>query len=1182
MTAAYPYREIIELASTGISRAKVGYLCGCGEVKVKDVLERAAAVGLAWPVPPELTDAEIERLVGPLEDVRRFAPDFEWLEAKIGHALNEEDAESAYDIYVSSAVAAGEEPYVASTFSAKLRDWVVSRHPKPTMLVNWHAAESAQIDWAGRSLTLYGPRGGQTPVYLFVATLPYSCYTFVRASLDMGMQSWLEHNVAMLEFFGGAPLFAAIDNLACGVTFKGSERVINQHYAEFAEHYGMAVLPARVKVPTDKGQVEGHVKIMANGIVGVLESMRFTSIEQLNEAVTKLVAIYNDRPLAYAHGRSRRQIFLAEEASELQPLPVVPFEAATWSKRSVADDAVVRVRGNFYGVPAQYAGMKVEARVSAGEVRIFTQGRRQCIACHKRREDGAETFEGLAGVRPERFMPLDEWAEAFGHPLLMAQWDAEANAPMGIHDVVCRSKKEVSWRCLECGFSWSEAVCNRTQRSFDECPVCSGTELVEGVNDLATTHPEIAAEWSDRNPMPASRVFPDFRMRFWWRGRCGHEWRESPAMRTGSAVGALCPYCSGRDGMAGVNDVASLAPELAVLWHPTKNRNRKPETTSVCSYREVYLWNGALSHIWRQSPRSWLAAHGMEGVLEPFDLMVREARETDEADRREDEDRGHASSRWNRFVTASELRVSFQRFCEEFGHDDLLAEWDAERNGDLKPEDVTRASTRIVWWRGTCGHAWQESVRSRVFGKGTCPKCAVRAVEPGYNDVKCLEAGLPRMWHPVKNGSLVPEEVSDRSATKVWWQCPTCGFDWRETLRLTHYMARKCPACEGRRRRGFLVPKLNALAAVRPDLAAQWHPTLNGDLDVSEAYKGSRKVVWWLGPCGHAWRESIACRVDRHDLSCPYCANRRVLSGINDIASVHPELAAQWHQSKNGALLPSQVRFNSTKAVWGKGPCGHEWDSTPERRHRGEECPICANRRVLEGFNDLASQRPDIAAQWHPTLNGNLQPKDVTTGSGKNIWWICDGGHAWQRHVANRTSDKDVGCPYCHGTMVLAGFNDLATTHRKIARQFHPTKNGELKASDVMAKNTGKVWWKCRQGHEWQASPRSRTQDAKHDPGCPYCANRKAWPGDNDLGTVAPDIAALWHPHMNRKITPRDVTAHSGKVVWWKGSTCGHSFKMKVSQRAKASSGYCPICAGRLKPERQIKGLRAEESLEGG
>ena len=83
MTAAYPYREIIELASTGISRAKVGYLCGCGEVKVKDVLERAAAVGLAWPVPPELTDAEIERLVGPLEDVRRFAPDFEWLEAKM-------------------------------------------------------------------------------------------------------------------------------------------------------------------------------------------------------------------------------------------------------------------------------------------------------------------------------------------------------------------------------------------------------------------------------------------------------------------------------------------------------------------------------------------------------------------------------------------------------------------------------------------------------------------------------------------------------------------------------------------------------------------------------------------------------------------------------------------------------------------------------------------------------------------------------------------------------------------------------------------------------------------------------------------------------------------------------------------------------------------------------------------
>ena len=135
----------------------------------------------------------------------------------------------------------------------------------------------------------------------------------------------------------------------------------------------------------------------------------------------------------------------------------------------------------------------------------------------------------------------------------------------------------------------------------------------------------------------------------------------------------------------------------------------------------------------------------------------------------------------------------------------------------------------------------------------------------------------------------------------------------------------------------------------------------------------------------------------------------------------------------------------------------------------------------------------------------------------------------------------------------------------------HLPDKEDLDVSEAYKGSRKVVWWLGSCGHAWRESIACRVD--RHDLNCPYCANRRAWRGYNDLETVAPDIAALWHPHMNRKITPRDVTAHSSKVVWWKGPGCGHIFKMKVSQRAKASAGCCPICAGRLKPERQIKGL---------
>ena len=128
----------------------------------------------------------------------------------------------------------------------------------------------------------------------------------------------------------------------------------------------------------------------------------------------------------------------------------------------------------------------------------------------------------------------------------------------------------------------------------------------------------------------------------------------------------------------------------------------------------------------------------------------------------------------------AELNVSFEEWCLRFGHADLLAQWDEERNGSLKPSDVSRCDPARVWWRGECGHSWQLSVRTRAFSDAGCPCCGRRLTLEGFNSAECLDCGHLAPWHPTKNGDLRPSQVSDRTAKRIRLQCPTCGYEWRE------------------------------------------------------------------------------------------------------------------------------------------------------------------------------------------------------------------------------------------------------------------------------------------------------------------------------------------------------------------------------------------------------------------
>ena len=427
-----------------------------------------------------------------------------------------------------------------------------------------------------------------------------------------------------------------------------------------------------------------------------------------------------------------------------------------------------------------------------------------------------------------------------------------------------------------------------------------------------------------------------------------------------------------------------------------------------------------------------------------------------------------------------------------------------------------------------------------------------------------------RLWHPTKNGDLKPSQVSDRTAKRIWLQCSTCGYEWRESLRGTRKESRKCSSCHGGRGH-YLAKGSNDLGSKRPDVARQLDPDLNGGLRVEGLHAHAGAMMWWRGSCGHVWREKVSMRSMRVDDSCPYCKNRKLLRGFNDLATVHPELAAEWDFGRNGDLGPDGVRFNATKQVWWRGGCGHEWQMSPRQRAvEGLGCPYCSGHRVLAGFNDLASQHPELLAEWDWGLNGDLGPDGVVSGSARRVWWRCGHGHAWRISAYNRTGGADRGCPYCGDRKVLKGYNDLRTTHPKIAREWNKERNGDLKPTNVIANSNKRVWWKCKEGHEWSGLIVNRARKGKADPGCPYCSGRKVLAGYNDLATTHPDIAAMWHPRMNKRLKPTGVQAISRKLAWWRGE-CGHVYQMAVRDRARAKPGYCPYCSGRKRPERPIR-----------
>lgn len=395
-------------------------------------------------------------------------------------------------------------------------------------------------------------------------------------------------------------------------------------------------------------------------------------------------------------------------------------------------------------------------------------------------------------------------------------------------------------------------------------------------------------------------------------------------------------------------------------------------------------------------------------------------------------------------------------------------------------------------------------------------------------------------WHP--DNALSPDKVARSSNKKVIWLCDKDSDHVWEASPNGRFKANGkvygCPYCSGI----YVSQGINDLASQFPHLALQW--SVRNKLTPSEVHAFSNKTFWWEGVCGHEWDAPVIAR-SRQNNGCPYCSGHRVLKGFNDLSTSRKDLAKEWADDRDVLTVSAG---SSYRARW-KGMCGHEWVSSVVSRSAGEGCPYCSGRRVLKGFNDLASQHPVLAEMWHPS--NSKRADEVSSGSGYLATWVCGEGHETKARVIEKVA-ASTKCPVCEGTVTVLGVTDFATKHPEIASQW---VSGSKKPSEVRPMSSAKAIWRCADGHEWEAPFHRRS--AGH--GCPYCAGQRAVTGVNDLASRFPDLVSEWHE--DNGIDPALVAASSSVVYKW---VCGvgHIWSVSPNQRTSHKEGItgCPSC----------------------
>jgi transposase len=411
-------REVLRLKwELERSSRSISETCGIARSTVGEYLRRAEDAGLSWPLPEGLSDAQLESKLFPppvtIPSDQRPLPDWDWVHREL--------ARKSVTLFLLWQEYKERHPtgYQYSRFCELYRQW---RGKLDVTLRQEHkAGEKLFVDYAGQTVPVVERSTGELrEAQVFVAVLGASSYTFAEATWSQALPDWIGSHVRALEFLGGCPEILVPDNLRSAVSKAHRyEPDLNPTYQDFAQHYAVAVVPARARKPRDKAKAEAGVLLVERWILARLRNRTFFSLAELNQAIRELLTELNDRPFKKLPG-SRRSLFEQLDRPALRMLPASRYEFAEWRKARVAPNCHVEVERHYYSAPYALAGHQLDVRLTAHTMELFHGGER--VASHPR----GHQPHGYTTVNAH--MPAAHQAYLDWTPERLVQWAATSGS----------------------------------------------------------------------------------------------------------------------------------------------------------------------------------------------------------------------------------------------------------------------------------------------------------------------------------------------------------------------------------------------------------------------------------------------------------------------------------------------------------------------------------------------------------------------------------------------------------------------------------------------------------------------------------------------------------------------------------------------------------------------------------
>jgi hypothetical protein len=466
----------------------------------------------------------------------------------------------------------------------------------------------------------------------------------------------------------------------------------------------------------------------------------------------------------------------------------------------------------------------------------------------------------------------------------------------------------------------------------------------------------------------------------------------------------------------------------------------------------------------------------------------------------------------------------------------IAASWSISKNYPVQPETVHMGSNKKFWWTCPFGHEWSAAVHKRAIGQN-CSVCANKSVQEGVNDLASTQPSVANFWSPSN-----PRPASDFSAgshESVLWLCSN-NHEFRSSIR-EQAKGFSCPYCNGTK----VLPGSSDFFSKFSELRKDWDEDANGCEAPNNLPISSRKY-WWKCTFGHGYEASTGHR--SRGQGCPYCSNKQIIAGFNDLETTHPILFGELSSEE---MVPNRSLVSAgsdRKLQWVCPKCRAHYIASVASRVRGSACPVCANLKVIEGINDFSTTHPDLAMMWDFEKNLTKKPTEIVKGSNKKFFWRCDLGHSFQMSP-NGLSENI--CPVCSNRVVEVGLNDLATLFPRFAAEWSSANT--FSPSEVVPGSPKQAFWNCGQGHSF----RQRINAHVRGQGCPYCTNTRVLRGFNDLATTHPALLDEWDWERNKR-SPHEVMAGTNAKLWWK-CVAGHSWAASGNKRVNERG--CPSCA---------------------